>query len=327
MHRACVSYLSRLEALNKPDGQLAGLVIDGLLQLIEFDDVLFVTALPIAGLRTNADKLEFEGVTLRRLTNKEIGSLIEDIGSICEPARPWRRSMNWSITMPWFKLHNERHMLIVKKRCSKTARLGSHRGPAVVLALQLLGFEPRGTGRAASYTEPGPSLWSGGLVISLADYGEGIRDFTEADLEDAVQLARQVPDEVFTGPKIPRGIALHRFRSAVCEPSPVDALIDYTIALEALLLPGMKEEASFRLALYGARYLEADLAERQQVFKELRTLYKTRSGFVHGTEPLTDVEKFEALRKTARDLSGRLLVKALRQGWPTMEQFKHLALS
>lgn len=320
LRRTCGDYLSQLESLEKPAAMLAASLVDGLLRLVEADRVLFVTVLPVAGLRPTADTLECDGVTVRRLTNEEIGSLLE-------PLRPERRFSGRRIAIHMREHAAERCALIVRAPCPKTQQPHSYRAHAVVLALQLLGFELRGRRDAATYTEPGPSLWEGGQGIGLADYGGSIRDFTLEDLKATVELAALLPEETFKGgPKNREAIALHRFRSAACESYPGDALIDYVTALEAALLPA-DGELSFRLGVYGARYLEVEPARRRSAFEDLRELYNVRSGLVHGSGGWDDPGQLEALRTKARDLTGRILVKALREGWPTPKQLKDLALS
>ncbi len=179
-------------------------------------------------------------------------------------------------------------------------------------------------GEAATYTEPGPSLSDGGRTIRLPS-GGGTRDFTVADLRSVVELAALLPETASTGPESAKAIALHRFGTALREALPADAIIDFVTALEALLLRDDKE-LSYKLALRGARYVASDATERRQVFRDLRDLYNTRSGLLHGAAKLHD-SGYESLRQRARQLTSRLLVKALREGWPTPGQLDDLVLA
>ena len=81
-------------------------------------------------------------------------------------------------------------------------------------------------------------------------------------------------------------IALDRWRrSKRPYAKPVDAYIDLRIALESLYLKDFTNEYSqemrFRLALFGAWHLGADLDERRSIRKTLRDAYDTASGAVH----------------------------------------------
>jgi len=315
-------YISSVPALDTANAERAESLVDGLLELVERDDVLFVTAVPVAGLRLSAPSMDHEGVVIRPLTSEEITGL--EAGSIGDYDRPAPLLAGQSVLVSVTTFRFERCLLAIKAACPKTKQPGSRRASAVVLAFQLLGFDLRGRGDAVTYTEPGPPLWGGGTTLRLADSGAGVRDFGAPDLKAVVELSDLIPKSVLDGPFTRPGIALHRFGSATCESSPGDAIIDFVTALEALLLSG-QAELSFRLALYGSRYLTTDPTERRQVFDQLKSLYNLRSGLVHGQ--VADAGRIREHRTIARDLTGRLLVKALREGWPTPRQLEDLALS
>ena len=61
-----------------------------------------------------------------------------------------------------------------------------------------------------------------------------------------------------------------------------DKIIDYSIALEALLTEGERQELGYRFALRGATILKEGGADRQKSFDELKDLYSARSAIVHG---------------------------------------------
>jgi len=311
-------YLAELPTLERPDAALARRSVEGLLDLLEHANAEFLTALPVAGLRLAEAALRLDGVTVRPLTADEIGRLAE-FGTH-DPTRALRlrafRTFNRRTT--------ERCLITVREPWDKRQQPISHRLEALALSLQLLGFDPAGEGYTESYTEPGPTLWIGGGRVPLVGAGP-YYDFGVEQLEAAVGLAARIPDEVFEGPKSPKGIALYRFRSAVSEMFPSDALVDFVTALEALLL-GEKEELSFKLALYGARFLAAGKDERKTIYGQLRDIYRQRSRLVHGLRPPTP-DQLNTARTNARSITGRLLVKALRDGWPTNEELEDLALS
>jgi Apea-like HEPN len=107
--------------------------------------------------------------------------------------------------------------------------------------------------------------------------------------------------------------------------SDADAIIGFTIALEALFVPGLAGENGYRFRLNGVRYLGSTESERQQIYSDLKDLYAIRSQLVHGG-PAKDSELRDA-RLTARRLTGRALTKALKEGWPTGKSFEDSALS
>jgi hypothetical protein len=113
---------------------------------------------------------------------------------------------------------------------------------------------------------------------------------------------------------------------AAAQEDDAEAIIDYTIALEALLVPGAQSEVSFRLRLNGARYLADSVDERSQVFKDLTKLYDIRSKLVHGAAALTPYDGGKWQRR-ARSLATKGLRRAVLNGWPTADDFAIAALS
>jgi hypothetical protein len=91
-------------------------------------------------------------------------------------------------------------------------------------------------------------------------------------------------------------VALHRFGFADSPRHPEDTLIDLTIALEATLLAGIRDELSYRLAMRGCVLLE-ETDKPQEVCELLKAAYSARSKVVHGGE------RFSAMKPN--DLAGR----------------------
>lgn len=81
-------------------------------------------------------------------------------------------------------------------------------------------------------------------------------------------------------------LALRRFGLAYERALPEDRLIDYVIALEAILLRGdEQQELAYRLALRGSALLGKNPDARSEIFSRLRTAYSIRSDVVHGGSP------------------------------------------
>jgi hypothetical protein len=79
-------------------------------------------------------------------------------------------------------------------------------------------------------------------------------------------------------------VALRRFNFAYERERPEDKLIDYMIALEALLL-GDQQELKYKLAMRGAALLGNSPDERKRIYDELGEAYNQRSKTVHGDIP------------------------------------------
>ena len=84
-----------------------------------------------------------------------------------------------------------------------------------------------------------------------------------------------------------------------------DAIIDYAIGLEALLMKGINAELSYRFALRGATVLTWNGGDKKKLFDELRDFYEVRSNIVHGSH--VDPTKLRNARSTGE--------KALRDIW------------
>lgn len=74
-------------------------------------------------------------------------------------------------------------------------------------------------------------------------------------------------------------------------------------------------------SLFGARYLGSDPAERNELFAKLANIYDSRSKSVHGAG-LPTRERVEVTVRDARELTFRVLTKALESGWPSPGHLK-----
>jgi hypothetical protein len=81
-------------------------------------------------------------------------------------------------------------------------------------------------------------------------------------------------------------LAARRFYQASMRENPVDSLLDEMIAAEAVLLPNMKDELSYRIASNAAHYLAGDEpAARRGIFDLYKEAYNARSTIAHGGDP------------------------------------------
>lgn len=85
-------------------------------------------------------------------------------------------------------------------------------------------------------------------------------------------------------------LALRRFNLAYERILPQDRLIDYMIALEALLLTREEQqELAYKLGLRGSALLGENPDTRFEVFSRLKKAYAVRSEIVHGESPAAHV--------------------------------------
>ncbi len=89
----------------------------------------------------------------------------------------------------------------------------------------------------------------------------------------------------------------------------VDKYIDGAIILEALLMPELCNELSFRLSLYTSLLLGESEGERNRVFKIVRAGYNIRSKLVHGESK--DIKIKEATIRNFSDVCIRTYLKCL----------------
>jgi hypothetical protein len=313
--RIRTQYLSVLDSLAEPDPVRASDLIDGLLSLIECEEIQFVATLALAGLAVGPEGLYLKGVTVRPLSPSELGALAErDFLSV----RYREHLLASPAPSPW----NERVALVVRTSHAKSMQPRSYRVHAVVLALQLSGFYLHGSGRAIIHTEPGPSLLRMSIPVNLLRTpSTSVRAITTEDLGHALDLADRIPEDVFFAPSSRSSIALHRLMTAACEASPADAIVDYVIALEAMLLKD-SDELSFKHATFGASFLADERSDRKALFEQLREVYRIRSKVVHGLLGPKDHAHLESTRVIARTLASGVMIKALREGWPSAEDLR-----
>ncbi len=145
----------------------------------------------------------------------------------------------------------------------------------------------------------------------------------EVDVEAAKELATAYFRLEHTRRQEMLHIPLNRLDRVVRGDDPTDRSIDLGIALEALLLHGLKDqtELKFRLSLRGAWLCGNDVTERGEIQKILGDVYKLRSTAVHtGRVKLTD-ENYETIRR-GTTLCKRIIRKMIEVGgsldWSTL---------
>ncbi len=325
LFEARARYLSSITSLDTADADLALAIASGVLLFAEADDITIVTALPLGGIRLPHGPVGGGQVLLRPLTEAELVRTAERHMELRMRPGGMLQLSQMTREQAMRLANSERVALELTARQSKLQppNVGL-RANRVVLALQLLGLTPFGGGYGHSEITDLPGLPAPGVHVRIPV----VAQWAECDvgtLRHAVQLSDRIPDEMFSEPRTRKTVALHRFSLGAEQEFLSEALIDYAIALEAILLPPEKEgELSYRFRLHGAWYVGNSREERARLRKDLRDIYEARSSLVHGLVP--QPEKVTNAGRLAATLAARILVKALEEGWPTPDELADRAL-
>lgn len=147
----------------------------------------------------------------------------------------------------------------------------------------------------------------------------------DAACETADRLGRFNVDD----PQNSRELALRRFNLGCGRDDVADALVEFVISLETLLLPydeqARRSEMSYRFRMHGAHFIAASRAERGIIHDQLRDLYDIRSRLVHGGQfPRPD--EVRTTEQLAHGLAARGLLKAVHDGFPDAAHFRRSLL-
>lgn len=156
-----------------------------------------------------------------------------------------------------------------------------------------------------------------------------------------VATAQRLAQHKIMQPQSPQDLALHRFFAGearrgvtdflpgVADRNAADAVLDFTIALEALLLPydenARHGDLGYRFRIHGAHFISGDVGDRPAMARKLSAIYAARSRLVHGGQYPTS-EEIKAVRDDARDLARRGLLRAVREGFPDAAAFNRMIL-
>jgi len=160
-----------------------------------------------------------------------------------------------------------------------------------------------------------------GYPLALPQF-VAVKDCTQELLDEAVRLAAAMPP-TFSDPRQSSDVALGRFHQGCIDRAQADSLVEFVIALEAVLLQPddtdrrNQGELKFRFGLNGARLLRTDPADRRAMRKDLGEIYDARSSIVHGG--ILDRAEIARLAPRARALAAEVLRHGLTSGWPTGE--------
>lgn len=316
----CGEYLRRLESADHADTERAGRLADEAITLCASLDVQEVAALPVGGMQVQ-ESIHRHDVTLRKLSAREAGNLLQ-AGSLV--------SSEGSLPLNSYAFLAERCVLECREIVAKSEGLqpSASQVRKVVLAAQLHGIHLAGVGMCFVWREPRWFFnWVTSTPISVRQHLKGAASAVDSDtLAQWMETSTLVSESVFEQPTEAPDVALRRFALAEGRDSAVDALVDYVVALEGVLLPGLRDELRHRFGLNGAWWLGGDADERRELFDTLRDLYDLRSRLVHGGGGHAPLDEISAKRDDARVLAARALLKCLTSRWPRAGEFDQLLL-
>lgn len=284
------------------------------------DEMTYELTVPLGGIDLAATRNELGAgdAIIYRLTDDARGQLMSDWGLHSQ-------GKNMFSTMPVVALQLMLHT-------GRTAQNPLHAElvAAWKCALQLHGFTLSGVSARGRYY---PSWIPFGTIyapINLSARTHTWKTMTPGDFSRVQETVNKLSRYKVNEPRSANDLALHRFSNGSARESAADAVVDFVIALESLLLPydeaARHGDLGYRFRIHGAHYLAKTKAERTKVAKQLTELYGLRSQLVHGGNyPSASV--IETGRQTAGELTRRGLLRAVTEGkFPSAEMFKKMVL-
>lgn len=328
VYEALMRYLSAIASLEVDDTTLALSIADEMVAFASSSDMELTTRVLLACVDTSQPQMECGPYVLKHLSSEELGMLGTHQVSVLQIPPLWPQELPPPMSLE--PIPNERIVLEVTARIPKASVfVQDPRAQKLVLALELLGHTPCGRG---AVVVPRPAwAWRGtgfGIqLMTLPRWPKGSTTIAAEDFKEAVRLAELMPDGVVTNPQSHHDLALQRFALAVARQQASEALVDYVVALEALLLGDQAgPELQYRFALNGAIYLAESSDERLALYEDLRQLYSGRSKLVHGSVSYRNLD-LNHLQGVAVRTARTGLMKALTTGWPNPVDFINQLLS
>jgi hypothetical protein len=196
------------------------------------------------------------------------------------------------------------------------------------MALQLHEISVAGPGMAASRVIRGwfTARTSGHPIVIRRHPGNPGQKVSSEQFSAACETAEKLGRYRIDDPEHASELALRRFVLGCARDDPADALVDFVVALEALLLPNRTAEMSDRFKVNGAHFIATEPVERPTLYKQLEELYDIRSQMVHGGRRRPKVGAIQKAVRDAYAMIARGLLKAVNDGFPNDPCFKRAAL-
>jgi hypothetical protein len=313
-------YMGQLPSVADPDRELADSVADQVVDLLASGEFIVRQSVALAGLATD-DDLEEGPARLLKLSPLERGHFVD----VEKGPSALMEALAGEIGFV-----APTHVLEVDRPARDIRELTMLRPPYLITALQLHQIPVVGTGMVASRVIPewfGLGI-SGKPIVMRRLSEEPRRAITASQFKLVCSTAEKLKGQRLDDPQRPSETALRRFGLGCGREDFADALVDFVVALEALLLPygdDQRAEMSFRFRLHGAHFIADSSMERPVLYRRLEQLYSIRSRLVHGGK-LPAPEEVQAAAKSAHSLAARGLLKAITQGFPDGAYFKRAVL-
>jgi hypothetical protein len=312
------AYLRALPSLDHVDETLAHRLVGECLDFLSTRRVMLRTTVAVSGLECDEPEISHGPITVRTLSALEQGSLLEaTIASL---------SLRLSLFVRPTALRYVTHAIECTSFRPWESQPQDDCTRQILMGFLLEGYEVFASGATTSVIVPqwlsvGQSLrWP-----RLERWPRAPRRIRVEDLERVYATAQALKPYDFEQPTNPHDLALARFLLGCGRQDDTDAMLDCMIALEAVLLPDVESEVSYRFGLHGALWLGEEPNERRALMREFRSLYKLRSRTVHGGSPFSASERSSAASQ-AHDFAQRALLKAVRTQFPTADRFTELVV-
>jgi hypothetical protein len=311
-------HLEALPSVSLEDDRRATAFANEVVQVTQDDRLRYRVLAPLSGINLAGthNVVTEGGISIRRLSNEEQGEwFMEHQGP------------------PAFSLLGTEPPQVLLEHRVSGPRNGQHLPaggsiPLLVAALQLHGHEVASKA-AIEYSQP---RWVQSFAYPVAitlpqrSLALSTSELTAADFHAIVQTTQLLSHYDIAQPKTPHDLAFHRFVSGAARQNDVDAVLDFMIGLEGLLVPGSNPgDISYRFSIHGAHYFADDVSGRTLIRDQLRNIYRMRNNLVHGNR-YPEQTAIAAARANAQDLLRRGLLRTTHEGFPTPETFAQMLL-
>jgi hypothetical protein len=313
-------YLGSLASVDYQDTTLCQQTADDVLAVARTGRFFVRCSIPIDGLVIEEDLVE-SSLRLRRLTPLERGAFLD------QPLQAWRSPI--VPTMPNMNVFAPTVLLEVDVPWSDVRLFGLAPVPAMITAMHLHRLPVYGTRSFVRQIVPewlSGSTMGGGQTSLLPVAGTTRVPLSKDQFAAVCVTLEKLTKYRIDSPENAAELALRRFSLGCSRQDPADALVDFVIALEALLLPGSsRSEMAFRFRMHGAHYMSTLPGERATIERQLNELYDVRSRLVHGGTPPTP-ENVNSAVQQARSLAAKGLLRAVDDVFPDDVFFRRALL-
>jgi Apea-like HEPN len=316
-------YLTNVQSAATGDPELARKIASEVLEILRTGECLVRQSVPLERLEPAAD-LSNGRVRIRVLSPVERGEYVE-------PSLP-KRGSRYGHLMTGNRMSAPTAELEVDTVCKDTRQFSVLPAPAMLVALQLHQVPLIGPGVVLSRIRPEwYSVGTSGRPVPMRQAAIEVQPYelNQAQFAAACQTAERLKAYRIDDPQRAAELALRRFNLGCGREDFADALVDFVVALEALLLPyddqTRNTELSYRFRMHGAHFVAGLPAERSAIFDQLRHLYGIRSRLVHGGNHPT-ISEIRSAERDAFSLAARGLLKAVNEGFPDAVHFRRILL-